>query len=272
MMNRRHLLASLCAAPALLAQARTDEEEVWMRFLEWNSGRPPGITPPQHSYRDLLMSEGMPAWQVNEHVSVIENRLIHRPDGMRHWFNKVYASDDAVFNPAPNAFLSEAVRDLPPGKALDVAMGQGRNSIFLALKGWEVTGFDVSDVGLAAARAGAARAGVKIDAVLSGHRDFDFGRNRWDLVIMMYAYVPVGGSGFAERLTASLRPNGVLVFEHFLRGAGKWDGVIPGMPGPNELLQRFKGLRIIRYEDTTAKPDWGKRKSTPVVRLLARKR
>ena len=54
-------------------------------------------------------------------------------------------------------------------------MGQGRNSVFLALKGWDVTGFDVSDEGIMVARKSAERAGVKINTVRETDEAFEYG-------------------------------------------------------------------------------------------------
>src|SRR5262249_13648465 len=66
------------------------------------------------------------------------------------------------FNPKPNAFLVEAVKQSKPGTALDVGMGQGRNALYLAKQGWEVTGVDISAVALAQAQEEARRQGVKL--------------------------------------------------------------------------------------------------------------
>jgi 2-polyprenyl-3-methyl-5-hydroxy-6-metoxy-1,4-benzoquinol methylase len=64
-------------------------------------------------------------------------------------YNPIYRGDAGeVFSRKPNAFLVEMLRHRRPGTALDVGMGQGRNSIFLAQQGWEVTGFDPSDEGV----------------------------------------------------------------------------------------------------------------------------
>src|SRR4051794_11390976 len=80
-------------------------------------------------------------------------------------FNKLYAAPSDLFSAKPNAFLARMITGLKPGRALDIAMGQGRNSIFLATQGWDVTGYDVADTGLEAARSGAEKARVRIDAV-----------------------------------------------------------------------------------------------------------
>ena len=62
----------------------------------------------------------------------------------------------------------------------------------------------------------AGQAGLKIRTVLSGYQEFDFGVDRWDLIVMIYAFVPVRSTAFVKRVTDSLRPGGALVFEHYL--------------------------------------------------------
>src|SRR5262249_24988189 len=99
---------------------------------------------------------------------------------------------DAIFNKppqfdtTPNHLLIESTRDRSPGTALDVGMGQGRNAVYLAKKGWNVTGFDVSKVGLDEATKQAASAGVTINTVQASDIEFDFGANRWDLIAIIY--------------------------------------------------------------------------------------
>jgi cyclopropane fatty-acyl-phospholipid synthase-like methyltransferase len=67
-----------------------------------------------------------------------------------------------------------------PGKALDVAMGQGRNSHYLATHGWDVTGYDISEGGLTQARQLAEKAGLKIRTVTASHEEFYYGTAQWD--------------------------------------------------------------------------------------------
>ena len=119
------------------------------------------------------------------------------------------------------------------------------------------------------------KAGVKIKTVLSGYQEFDFGVDRWDLIAMSYAFVPVRRAAFVKRVTDSLRPGGVLAFEHYLYAGEQWQRDAAGMTGvaaPNELLKIFGNLRILRYEETEAAPDFGTGEAAPIVRLLARKK
>ena len=82
-----------------------------------------------------------------------------------------------------NKFLEERIKGRQPGTALDIGMGEGRNALFLATQGWEVTGFDISDVGVQLAREAAQQRGVKLKAVVEDADRFDYGRQRWDLVV-----------------------------------------------------------------------------------------
>jgi SAM-dependent methyltransferase len=80
-----------------------------------------------------------------------------------------------------NKFLAETIKGRKPGKALDIGMGEGRNALFLATQGWEVTGFDISDVGVQLARETAQKRGLKLETLVDDVDRFDYGRQRWDL-------------------------------------------------------------------------------------------
>ena len=96
--------------------------------------------------------------------------------GQASEYNGIYKDTEGnVFSRNPNAFLVDVTHTRKPGKALDVGMGQGRNSIYLARHGWDVTGFDASDEGVRVARAEAARLGIKLSARVSTFAEFDFG-------------------------------------------------------------------------------------------------
>ncbi|GAA4826615.1 class I SAM-dependent methyltransferase [Saccharopolyspora rosea] len=72
-----------------------------------------------------------------------------------------YRSQDQLFSGHPNGVLVTEVTDLPPGRALDVGCGEGADAIWLARRGWQVTGVDISQVALDRAADAAARAGVE---------------------------------------------------------------------------------------------------------------
>ena len=192
-----------------------------------------------------------------------------RPEARRIIFNNIY-SNEPGFNTRPNALLVSAVTGRKPGRALDVGMGQGRNAVFLAVEGWNVTGFDISDVGLEVAKKNAARVGVKINAVLKSREDFDFGTAQWDLIVITYEIIPLETMSYGTRLRNSLRAGGLIVIETTASDAGQPLTRSVDVD-PARLLRALDGFRILHFEDTVAMPDWGKEK-TRLARLVAEKK
>lgn len=169
------------------------------------------------------------------------------------------------FTKAPNQFLAKTVAEVEPGRALALAMGQGRNAVYLASKGWTVTGVDMSDEGIQQARAAAADAGVKLEAVVANVDEYDFGEAQWDLVTMIYA----GSSDdWLKRIVKSMRPGGLFVLEHFARPNGDTDR--ENGASLDDLTPAFKGWEILVSERIEDMPDWGKGKAR-LVRFVARK-
>src|SRR5205814_8095011 len=183
------------------------------------------------------------------------NDLYAKREGKEHQFNK---------------FLAETVKGRTPGRALDIGMGQGRNSLFLAALGWQVTGFDISEVGVKQAQAEALKRDLKLDARVGDVDKFDYGKQRWDLVVGMYMHEYLTRN--AAKVVASLKPGGILVVEGIHRDVNKnnLQGERYGHR-TNELPKVFGALRVLDYEDITAKADWERSGGNPVpiVRLLA---
>ncbi len=193
--------------------------------------------------------------QAKKSAQEVWNELYAQREGKEHQFNK---------------FLALTVKGRAPGKALDIGMGQGRNALFLAALGWEVTGFDISEVGVKQAQAEAHKRGLKIDARVADVDKFDYGKQRWDLVLGMYMHEYLTRN--AARVVESLKPGGLLVVEGIHRDVGKLSlrGEKYGHR-TNELLKAFGALRVRHYEDLMAPADWERSggKPVPVVRLLA---
>jgi SAM-dependent methyltransferase len=102
--------------------------------------------------------------------------------------NRMYSSERHLFKTVPNSFLVQVVTGRVPGTALDIAMGQGRNALWLAEHGWQVTGFDISDVALAEAQTHARQRKIKIETIQSRYEQFDYGKNKWDLIVLSYFF------------------------------------------------------------------------------------
>jgi len=119
-----------------------------------------------------------------------------------------YQSSELVWGSGPNVFLPALVADLVPGAALDLACGEGRNAIWLATNGWDVTAVDFSPVGIEKARTLAGHVSVRwvVDDVTTyrAHQAFD--------LVLIY-YLHLTESALAEsfaRAAEALAPGGHL--------------------------------------------------------------
>ena len=97
--------------------------------------------------------------------------------GSSRW-DAIFASREFRFNREPNGFLAEVAKTLTPGKALEIGAGQGRNAIYLAQQGWDVTGVDSSAEGIGQARQRADELDVTLQWVQQPIEDFDMGQER----------------------------------------------------------------------------------------------
>ena len=114
-----------------------------------------------------------------------------RPGFARDDWNARYAQKELLWTAAPNRRFAEEVAGLAPGRALDLACGEGRNAVWLAERGWQVTGVDFSDVALAKAAELAASRGVEVDWVVADVLDVRAGaREAFDLVVVLYLQLP----------------------------------------------------------------------------------
>ncbi|MCR5886618.1 methyltransferase domain-containing protein [Hymenobacter sp. J193] len=175
------------------------------------------------------------------------------------------------FNPEPNALLKKAVQAVPPGAALDVNMGEGRNALYLAGLGWKVTGIDLADQALAFAQQRAGQLRVALTTVVGDANTYDWGNSCWDLILLCYA----DESAHLAQVQAALRPGGLLVLENFHADVNQtWQTPPTHRVGfaTNELPDLYctADFQIVRYEEPVAVADFT-RETHRLVRLVARK-
>jgi SAM-dependent methyltransferase len=121
-----------------------------------------------------------------------------------------YAATELVWSAEPNRFVAAECADLPPGKAVDLAAGEGRNAIWLARRGWTVTAVDFSQVAL---DKGARLAGDTEVTWVCADATAWTAPEPVDLVVIAYLQLPAGARRAA--VTAAydaLRPGGTLVW------------------------------------------------------------
>ncbi len=162
-----------------------------------------------------------------------------------------YAGAVYMYGTTPNDFLRERAGALPAGgRVLCLAEGEGRNAVFLAERGFTVTGVDGSKVGLEKAQRLAQERGVTIETVVADLREYDLGRSRWDAVVSIWAHLPPDvRAALHPRIVEALVPGGVLLLEHYHpKQVGYGTG---GPPDPAMLVTRadlerdFAALEVV---------------------------
>jgi SAM-dependent methyltransferase len=171
----------------------------------------------------------------------------------REEWNERYAGTELVWTATPNRFLVAEVEALRPGRALDLACGEGRNAVWLAERGWRVTGVDFADVALAkAARLAAARA-VEVAWVDADVRTWEPPAGAFDLVVLLYLQLPAHERRAVHaRAAAAVAPGGTLlvVAHHATNPAEGYGG--PKDPAvlftEDDVVADVRGLELERAE------------------------
>lgn len=162
-----------------------------------------------------------------------------------------YSESGYANGTAPNAFLASVVDRIPPGKILSLAEGEGRNAVYLASLGYEVTGVNGSVVGLGKAQELAAARGVHITTIQADLGAFEIEQGQWDGIIACYCHLPSAiRIPLHHAVMRGLKPGGVFVLEAFSKeqlgyntGGPKSLDMLMSL---SELQQELSGLEIIQ--------------------------
>jgi SAM-dependent methyltransferase len=186
----------------------------------------------------------------------------------RKAYDEIYSKGSDLFSAAPNAFMIRTISGRKPGVALDVAMGQGRNAMWLASQGWAVTGFDISPVAIELARKEAEKRGLLMETLVTPYEDFDWGNEKWDLILFSYFFPQAA----LPKVWDALKPGGLILVEGFHIDTAKVRPIGGGYHN-NELFQVLKDYRILIYEDVQSRQEWGLPygDTNRLVRVLAQK-
>jgi SAM-dependent methyltransferase len=193
----------------------------------------------------------------------------------REAWNQRYRAEDLVWGSEPNRFVAEILGPRAAvGRALDLACGEGRNAIWLARRGWSVTGVDYSDVALERARRLAAVEGVEVDWVLADVTSYEPDPEAFALVLLSYVQVPRDARrAVLERAVAALAPGGeLLIVAHALRNlaegfGGPRDASV--LYDPDEIAREVGavGLHVARCEEVL-RPVGGEAESAEAIDVL----
>jgi SAM-dependent methyltransferase len=179
----------------------------------------------------------------------------------RQWDER-YRTDELVWKAGPNRFLVEEIASLVPGRALDVACGEGRNALWLAERGWQVTAVDFSAVGLEKARRLTSGQALEIQFVEADVLGWGPPPGTFDLVIVMYLHLPVADRRKVHRRAAgALAPGGtILVVGHDPTNLSEGFGG-PQDPavlfGPDDVVADLDGLAEVERAERAHRPAGG---------------
>ncbi|UFH60453.1 class I SAM-dependent methyltransferase [Sulfurovum mangrovi] len=156
-----------------------------------------------------------------------------------------YDQDEFVYGTNPNDFLKDNYHTIPQGgRVLCLAEGEGRNAVFLALQGYQVTAMDQSKVGLQKAKALAEKNGVEIETVVSDLEHFDLGENVWDGIVSIFAHVPPSiRIKLHQQVRRALKKEGVFILEGFTPRQPKMSGMGGPPPSQKALFMSLESLK-----------------------------
>ncbi|HEX4946691.1 MAG TPA: class I SAM-dependent methyltransferase [Blastocatellia bacterium] len=152
-----------------------------------------------------------------------------------------YAHEEYAYGTEPNEFLAAHAARIPRGRVLCLADGEGRNGVWLAQQGYDVTSVDLSAVGLEKARKLAARRNVRINTIQADLAVYDIEPNAWEGIVLIFGHLPPHiRRRLLQQAVAGLRPGGAFLLELYTPRQLEFG---TGGPREVELLGKLEDLR-----------------------------
>lgn len=155
-------------------------------------------------------------------------------------WNERYRSEEFAYGIQPNNYLKEQLQKLNPGKILFPAEGEGRNAVYAAKCGWNVSAFDISSEGRKKAQRLAEENKVVIDYSVGELGALNYSSGQFDAIALIYAHFPAEiKSGIHKMLDKLLRKDGVVIFEAFSKRHLEYIAQNPEVGGPKDVATLF---------------------------------
>lgn len=195
------------------------------------------------------------------------------------FWNTRYAENGFAYGTQPNVYLNSHAALFKKGaKVLVIGDGEGRNGVWLAEQGCQVTSVDASKVGVEKAQALAAEKGVNIDAIVADLNEWEWPKSEYDFIVIIYVHFPPEVRALLhDKVISSLKTGGQLIMESFtpeqLNYSSGGPPVLEMLYTAEMMQDDFKLLEIQQLEECTADLEEGKYHVgvAAVIRLLARK-
>jgi SAM-dependent methyltransferase len=255
--------ASVLTAGGPPPRGAVSDDVLWADFARWSRGLPrlkgDESVDIGRCFVRRLRTAGVDSGDASrrfQRVLDLRSRTIERE---RLYWDTRFRLGGGPRDPLP--LLVDAVAAMRPGTALDAGMGLGRNALYLASRGWTVTGYDFSREAIAGAQAAARQRRVTLTAEVSTHEAFDHGAARWDLIVLSYSAIGPLDAAWPSKLATALKPGGLLVYQGSAR-LGTTSA---------EVRRHWAPLAMLRLDVLPAGEDWLAGGDQPTVKFVAQK-
>ncbi len=203
---------------------------------------------------------------------------------MRDFWDERFARDEYVYGKAPNQFFEHALKELHvDGKVFLPAEGEGRNAVFAASLGLDVTAFDISEEGRKKAEKLAEENNVEITYRVGNLNQLNLSPETFDVIGLIYAhfetYIKVA---YHKEFISLLKPGGFIIFEAFSKNHMKFQKINPQAGGPknpdllftvDEMERLFEGMETISLVEKVIELDEGEfhKGKASVIRYIGQK-
>ena len=194
------------------------------------------------------------------------------------FWDKRYSEENFAYGTKPNIYFKQNIDELKPGNLLLPGEGQGRNAVYAAKLGWQVTAIDISSAAKQRALKFAKENNVNINYYVTPLEKFDFPQNEFDAAALIFThFTPETRNKIHSLIIKSLKSGGILIMETFSK---KQIGNASGGPkelsmlyNPDDLLNDFKGMEILESYETQTNLDEGiyHRGKADVIRMVVKK-
>lgn len=203
--------------------------------------------------------------------------------GVEMW-NKRYSADEYAYGRNPNQFFKKEIDKIEPGSVLLGAEGEGRNAIYAAKTGWDVSAFDISIEGKKKAESLAQTHGVSINYRVGELPELGFDKESFDLLALVFAHFPPSiRSEYHQIMSDLLKPGGIVILEAFSKNHLAYREKNEKVGGPNKLAALispedlradFREYEIIQLDEEEISLDEGlyHRGLGMVTRFVGRKK
>ncbi|MDR7210252.1 class I SAM-dependent methyltransferase [Flavobacterium piscis] len=198
---------------------------------------------------------------------------------MKAFWNERYANKEYAYGIKPNEFYKDQLSQIPKGKILFPAEGEGRNAVYAALQGFEVFAFDMSEEGKQKTGQLAFENKVTIDYEVASVDEITYPQDYFDTIVFVFVHFPLNARNqYYQKLLSYLKPNGAIIFEafgkaqiHLNSGGPKQEDMLFS---EDEIKNDFKNIDFITIETADINLDEGvfHQGKANVVRFLGTKK